>query len=144
MISASSDLAARFSTFEGEAFRLVLDDYSNSGNPAACQTFLAGEAKPADHNAAWLDTVRRATESGKRMVRVHILSCPLTPYLRHELGWGYLTNMTAGEEFHILDVTDRPNPCKACRTSGSSTAASGSSSTTTRTAPSPAPSSYRQ
>ncbi|MFJ4549166.1 DUF6879 family protein [Streptomyces sp. NPDC088817] len=111
MISASNDLAARFSTFQEEAFRLeTLDDYSNSGNPAAFRSFLAGEPKPADYNAGWLETVSKATESGKRMVRVHVLSRPLTPYLRYELSWGYQTNMTAGEEFHILDTTDRPNP----------------------------------
>ncbi|AOP49999.1 DUF6879 family protein [Streptomyces lydicus] len=111
MISASNDLAARFSTFQEEAFRLeTLDDYSNSGNPAAFRAFLAGEPKPADYNAGWLETVRTATESGKRMVRVHVLSRPLTPYLRYELSWGYQTNMMAGEEFHILDTTDRPNP----------------------------------
>lgn len=111
MFSASNDLAARFSTFQEEAFRLeTLDDYSNSGNPAAFRAFLAGETKPADYNADWLETVRKATESGKRMVRVHVLSRPLTPYLRYELSWGYQTNMTAGEEFHILDTTVRPNP----------------------------------
>ncbi|MEV7050903.1 DUF6879 family protein [Streptomyces anulatus] len=111
MISASNDLAARFSTFQEEAFRLeTLDDYSNSGNPAAFRSFLAGEPKPADYNAGWLETVSKATGSGKRMVRVHVLSRPLTPYLRYELGWGYLTNMTAGEEVHILDTTDCPNP----------------------------------
>ena len=66
MISASNDLAARFSTFQEEAFRLeTLDDYSNSGNPAAFRAFLAGETKPADYNAEWLETVRKATESGR-------------------------------------------------------------------------------
>ncbi|WP_030542474.1 DUF6879 family protein [Streptomyces albus] len=111
MISASDDLAARFSSFEVEAFRLeTLDDYGQSGNSDAYRAFLAGEPKPEGYNAAWLKTVRRATESGKRMLRVHVLSRPLTPYLRYELGWGYLTNMAAGEEFFILDTTDRPNP----------------------------------
>ncbi|MFJ4844176.1 MULTISPECIES: DUF6879 family protein [unclassified Streptomyces] len=111
MISASDNLAARFSSFESAAFRLeTLDDYGKSDDSAAYRAFLAGEPKPEDYNAAWLETVRRATESGKHMKRVHIVSRPLTPYLRYELGWGYLTNMTAGEEFFILDTTDRPNP----------------------------------
>lgn len=35
---------------------------------------------------------------------------PLSDYLRFELGWGYRKNMSGGEEFFILDVTDRPNP----------------------------------
>jgi hypothetical protein len=41
---------------------------------------------------------------------VHVLSRPLTPYLRFELGWGYRKNATGGEEFFILDTTDKPNP----------------------------------
>lgn len=44
------------------------------------------------------------------MYRVHILSRPLTDYLRFELSWGYHRNMTAGEEFFILDTTNRENP----------------------------------
>jgi hypothetical protein len=44
------------------------------------------------------------------MYRVHILSRPLTDYLRFELGWGYTRNAEAGEEFFILDTTEQPNP----------------------------------
>ncbi len=44
------------------------------------------------------------------MYRVHILSRPLTPYLRFELGWGYQRNAAAGEEFFILDTTEQGNP----------------------------------
>jgi hypothetical protein len=47
------------------------------------------------------------------MYRVHIVSRPLTDYLRYELGWGYVKNMTGGEEFFILDTTDKPNPLPA-------------------------------
>ncbi|GGY66443.1 hypothetical protein GCM10010300_07200 [Streptomyces olivaceoviridis] len=34
----------------------------------------------------------------------------LTDYLRFELSWGYRRNMTVGEEFFILDITERDNP----------------------------------
>jgi hypothetical protein len=108
---ASKTLGDLFDQFQREAFRLeTLDDYSRSGNVDAYQLFLDGQDKPADYNLDWLDEVRTHTGSGRRMYRVHVLQRPLTPYLRFELGWGYATNATAGEEFFILDVTDQPTP----------------------------------
>ncbi|MFF7010208.1 DUF6879 family protein [Streptomyces fimicarius] len=101
-----------FDDFEREAFRLeTLDDYGKSGGVEAYEAFLAGEPQPADYQTAdWMTTVGDAVRSGKRMYRVHILARPLTDYLRFELSWGYRRNMTAGEEFFILDVTDREHP----------------------------------
>ncbi|MCG6499120.1 DUF6879 family protein [Kitasatospora sp. A2-31] len=100
-----------FDDFQQEAFRLeTLDDYSKSGNVDAYQAFLAGESQPPGYNARWLAQVRRNTDAGRRMYRVHILTRPLTRYLQFELGWGYLTNATAGEEFFILDITEKSNP----------------------------------
>ncbi|MFF7992295.1 DUF6879 family protein [Kitasatospora xanthocidica] len=112
MTTSSRTLADWFSAFEREAFRLeTLDDYSQSGGVAAYHAFLAGEVQPDDYrNAAWVRTVADATRSGKRMYRVHVLSRPLTDYLRFELAWGYHRNMAAGEEFFILDTTDQENP----------------------------------
>ncbi|MEU7088296.1 DUF6879 family protein [Streptomyces achromogenes] len=110
--SSSRSLTDWFTAFEREAFRLeTLDDYSQSGGVEAYQAFLAQRAQPESYKtAAWLTTVGNATAVGKRMYRVHILSRPLTEYLRFELSWGYRRNMTAGEEFFILDATERPNP----------------------------------
>ncbi|MBQ0829569.1 DUF6879 family protein [Streptomyces tagetis] len=88
----------------------TLDDYGGSGNVDAYHAYLAGEPQPADYNAGWVEELRSHTEEGKRVYRVHVLSRPLTDYLRFELGWGYRKNMTGGEEFFILDVTDTPNP----------------------------------
>ena len=101
-----------FRSLEREAFRLeTLDDYSQSGGVDAYRAFLAGEPQPELYkSAAWVRTVRNATEAGKRMYRVHIVSRPLTDYLRFELGWGYVRNQEAGEEFYILDTTEQPNP----------------------------------
>ncbi|MFE3430040.1 DUF6879 family protein [Streptomyces sp. NPDC059171] len=111
MISSSSNLAERFKTFEREAFRLeILDEYNVPSSAENLRAFLAGEPQPADYNAGWVETVRAATQAGKRMYRVHIVSRPLTDYLRCELGWGYVKNMTGGEEFFILDTTEKPNP----------------------------------
>ncbi|MEV1092696.1 DUF6879 family protein [Streptomyces microflavus] len=111
MISLARSLGELFDIFEREAFRLeTLDDYSRSGSTDAYQAFIEGQNKPLDYNADWLDEVRSYVSSGRRLYRVHVLRRPLTPYLCFELGWGYITNATAGEEFFILDVTDRPNP----------------------------------
>ncbi|MEV6729361.1 DUF6879 family protein [Streptomyces sp. NPDC051364] len=108
---APKTLGELFETFTREAFRLeTLDDYSKSGNVDAYRAFLAGEPQPADYNEAWVSELRSHTSKGKRVYRVHILSRPLTPYLRFELGWGYRKNATGGEEFFILDTTEQPNP----------------------------------
>ncbi|MBT2482612.1 DUF6879 family protein [Streptomyces sp. ISL-94] len=100
-----------FSNFRRQAFRLeTLDDYSGSSDPEMIRAFLAGEDQPDNYNQEWADEVRGNIQAGKRMYRVHILSRPMTDYLRFELGWGYRKNAKAGEEFFILDTTDQPNP----------------------------------
>ncbi|MEU2791430.1 DUF6879 family protein [Streptomyces sp. NPDC007100] len=108
---STDEFGKLFTTFEREAFRLeTLDDYSGSSNPEMIRAFLAGEPQPAEYNQQWVDDVRANTEAGKRMYRVHVVSRPLTDYLRFELGWGYVKNQAAGEEFFILDTTDQENP----------------------------------
>jgi len=109
--TSSKNLGDLFDSFEHEAFRLeTLDDYSKSGSVDAYQAFLAGESQPDDYNTDWVEELRSHTNTGKRVYRVHVLSRPLTDYLRFELGWGYRKNMTGGEEFFILDVTGKNNP----------------------------------
>ncbi|WP_329560985.1 hypothetical protein OG711_27105 [Streptomyces uncialis] len=100
-----------FDGFQREAFRLeTRDDYSNSGSVEAYRLFLDGRPKPQGYNADWLDEVRVHVGAGRRVYRVHVVTRPLTSYLRFELGWGYATNATAGEEFFILDVTRLTDP----------------------------------
>ncbi|MFM9444437.1 DUF6879 family protein [Streptomyces acidiscabies] len=110
--SSSRTLGDFFGSFEREAFRLeTLDDYSQSGGVEAYHAFLAGEEQPESYRTAgWLTTVGSATRAGKRVYRVHVLSRPLTDYLRFELSWGYRRNMSAGEEFFILDTTENESP----------------------------------
>ncbi|KPC65952.1 DUF6879 family protein [Streptomyces chattanoogensis] len=111
MTSSSKTLGDLFDTFEREAFRLeTLDDYSNSVNVDAYRTFLSGAPQPQDYNSRWVAELRSHTSQGKRIYRVHIVTRPLTDYLKFELGWGYQKNMSGGEEFFILDVTEQPNP----------------------------------
>ncbi|MFF8955753.1 DUF6879 family protein [Streptomyces sp. NPDC014894] len=112
MATSSRTLSEWLKDFEREAFRLeTLDDYSRSGGVDAYQAFLAGKPQPEEYRTAgWLKTVGDAVRTGRRIYRVHVLARPLTDYLRFELSWGYRRNMTAGEEFFILDVTNRENP----------------------------------
>ncbi|MEU9193882.1 DUF6879 family protein [Streptomyces hundungensis] len=111
MTISTDEFGKLFQTFEREAFRLeTLDDYSGSSNPEMLRAFLAGEPQPAHYNQRWVEDVRASTQAGKRMYRVHVVTRPLTDYLQFELGWGYTKNQTAGEEFFILDVTNRENP----------------------------------
>ncbi|MDT0453922.1 DUF6879 family protein [Streptomyces hesseae] len=111
MNTSPDEFERLFVNFQREAFRLeTLDDYSGSSDPESQRAFHAGEPQPADYNQEWADEVRANVDAGKRMYRVHIMSRPLTGYLRFELGWGYRKNVLAGEEFFILDITERPNP----------------------------------
>ncbi|MGW2230540.1 DUF6879 family protein [Streptomyces formicae] len=111
MDSLPKTLGDLFDDFHQEAFRLeTLDDYSQSGSVDAYRLYLDGQPKPADYNQDWLEEVGAWVGAGRRIYRVHVLTRPLTPYLRFELGWGYATNATAGEEFFILDTTEQPNP----------------------------------
>ncbi|WP_406154315.1 hypothetical protein OG217_21535 [Streptomyces sp. NBC_01023] len=111
MISLAKSFGDLFDDFVHEAFRLeTLSDYSGSGNTDAYRAFVDGHPQPTDYNAEWLAEVRSHVASGRRLYRVHVLTRPLTPYLRFELGWGYVTNAAAGEEFFVLDLTDRSSP----------------------------------
>jgi hypothetical protein len=110
-MESSKSLGELFDTFQRDAFRLeTLADYSGSGSTDAYRAFLAGDPQPEDYNAEWVSELRSHTSKGKRIYRVHVLSRTLTPYLRFELGWGYQKNATGGEEFFILDTTEKPNP----------------------------------
>ncbi|MDI2126984.1 DUF6879 family protein [Yinghuangia seranimata] len=102
---------ALFDSFHREAFRLeTLDDYTGSSSAEYLRAYFAGEPMPEGYNAGWLAQVRGNTDAGRRMYRVHVVTRPLSDYLRYELDWGYRTNITAGEEFFILDLTEQPNP----------------------------------
>ena len=46
--------------------------------------------------------IKAAVEAGKVFQRVHVVTEPLTDYLRYELGWSYPPNIEAGEDIRIL------------------------------------------
>jgi hypothetical protein len=56
---------------------------------------------------AWVTEVRKAVAQGKQLARVHVLSHPLTTYLRFELA-SYPENIEAGEDVRIASVDEHP------------------------------------
>jgi hypothetical protein len=88
-------------------FRLeTLQSYGDSGEDPALAAFLAGQPHlitPAKHT--WTALVRDRRAAGCVMQRVHVVTEPITDYLRFELTWGYQPNVEAGEDIRIVAVT---------------------------------------
>jgi hypothetical protein len=98
--------AARFKTFRTEAWRLeVLPQYLVPQEAEELAAFKAGARFPGPYEDSWMDMVRT-----RNVGRVHIVTRPLSDYLRFEFERYYQHQAAAGEDIRILDVTDRPNP----------------------------------
>ncbi|MFD9593274.1 DUF6879 family protein [Kitasatospora sp. NPDC059973] len=59
--------------------------------------------------AWWLTRVRNYRATGRRIAQVHVLTRPLSDYLRYEFA-AYAYNVEAGEDIRILDLTGKENP----------------------------------
>ncbi|MGH3930353.1 MAG: DUF6879 family protein [Pseudonocardiaceae bacterium] len=103
------DFDAVFDRFRVSAFRLeTLPRYADDeGEEYAL--FLAGEQLPerSPRTVPWLRRVADTTAAGKHWQRVHVLSQPLTDYLRFELV-GYQANAEAGEHVRLADRGAHP------------------------------------
>lgn len=97
-------------TFEREAFRLeTLPVYRMPQEEETLRRFLAGEPLRTADKKGWLDRVSGHVAAGRTVSRVHVLTRPLSDYLRYEFEH-YRINITAGEDIRILDVTGSTNP----------------------------------
>jgi hypothetical protein len=89
-----------------DIFRLeTLQSYGNSGEDPALAAFESGEPHlitPAKRE--WTELVRDRTAAGCTMHRVHVVTEPISEYLRFELTWGYQPNVEAGERIGIVAV----------------------------------------
>ena len=98
-----------------EAWRLeTLPLYRVQQEEEAIRRFLAGAPVMRDATQPWFDRVMAYAAGGRRVGRVHIVTQPLTDYLRFEFEY-YRHNVEAGEAVRILDVTGRPNPLAGVR-----------------------------
>ncbi|MEU3233609.1 DUF6879 family protein [Nocardiopsis alba] len=98
-----------FDAFGDSAFRLeTLPVYGVASEDDEFRRFLAGEPRPDEElaDSPWLHRVRRFTASGRRVERVHVVTPPLSDYLRYEMEWGYDFNIVAGEDVRIIETRD--------------------------------------
>jgi hypothetical protein len=101
-VSFGADFAGLFDWFKVRAFRLeTLDRYAADYEEEAMRRFLAGEPVAPGIIAPWLDRVAAVTAAGRRMERVHVVTEPLSNYLRFEMD-GYRLTVAAGEDVQIL------------------------------------------
>ncbi|WP_018545198.1 DUF6879 family protein [Streptomyces sp. LaPpAH-108] len=102
---------AKFRDFRSEAWRLeTLPAYNVPQEADEIQRFRAGERiDPHTHSNDYTEDLKRVRSEGRSKGRVHIVTRPLSEYLRYEFMY-YLPHAWAGEDIRIMDVTDRPNP----------------------------------
>ncbi|ROO51253.1 hypothetical protein EDC02_6125 [Micromonospora sp. Llam0] len=101
-----------FRDFRYTAYRLeTLQRYDVSYEQDEFTRFLAGERRGEFPGiAAWCDTVRAAVSAGKRMHRVHVVTEPLSDYVRFECGWAYEHTVEAGEDVRLIVVAGNDWP----------------------------------
>lgn len=117
MLLAGEAWAARFERFTQEAWRLeTLPQYLMPQEEEEFAAFRAG-ARIAPENVAneYTDRLRRQAAERRVQGRVHVVTRPLSAYLRFEFHHYYKAHALAGEQIRILDVTDRPNPIEGAQ-----------------------------
>ena len=101
------------SLFRQRVFRLeTLDWYDAPNEHEPYARFLAGQPADLAWREPWKRLVRDIRASGRTMQRVHVVSEPVSDYIRFELLHVYPANVEAGEDVGILG---RQNACAACR-----------------------------
>jgi hypothetical protein len=79
----------------------TLDQYAAGYEEEAIRRFLAGKPPDPGFIGLWLERVAAATGAGRQMQRVHVVTEPLSDYLRYEMD-GYRLTVAAGEDAGIL------------------------------------------
>ncbi|MFD5751016.1 DUF6879 family protein [Streptomyces sp. NPDC127033] len=112
MLLAGEEWAARFEEFQREAWRLeTLPQYLMPQEEEAFEEFRQGNRiDPVIVSNEYTDRLRRQVVQGRTQGRVHVLTRPLSDYLRFEFHHYYKAHSLAGEKIRILDVTNRDNP----------------------------------
>lgn len=119
-----------FNAYERDAWRLETQPvYQMPEEEAEFAHFMATGEIPVADDDEWLVRLRHFRSTGRTIGRVHVLTRPLTDYLRFEMAF-YAYSSEAGEDIRILDLTDRENPGLPRRTSGCWTITSWTCATT--------------
>jgi hypothetical protein len=101
------EFAAKFHHFRYSVFRLeTLQVYRNSGEDEALAAFLSDGYVPVTAELqAWTEMLRSNRQAGRTQQRAHVVTEPLTDYVRFELT-GYAPNVEAGEDIRIIPVRE--------------------------------------
>lgn len=97
-----------FRQFRHSCFRLeTLQCYRGSGEDDSIRAFHAGQTpQPHPGKQEWMALVGAATRDGRTMQRVHVVTEPLTDYVRFEVTWSYAHSVSAGEDVRIIPVAE--------------------------------------
>jgi hypothetical protein len=99
-----------FDSYRQEAFRLeTLSAYAVSSEQSEYESYLAAGTLDIPEDDSWLVRVRNFRSTGRWIGRVHVITWPLTDYLRYEFAV-YQHTARAGEDVRILDLAERPDP----------------------------------
>ncbi|MDT0543823.1 MULTISPECIES: DUF6879 family protein [Streptomyces] len=116
MLLESEAWQAKFRDFQSEAWRLeTLPAYKVPQEEEGIRAYLAGERiDPHAYVNEYTEDLKRVRREGKSKGRVHIVTRPLSAYLRYEFMY-YRPHVWAGEDIRIMDVTGRENPLAGVR-----------------------------
>jgi hypothetical protein len=103
-VTSLEHLAQEFDRlFTRRVYRLeTLDWYDAANEREPFAAFRAGEHVDPAWRENWKRIVRDIRASGREMARVHVVTEPLTDYMRFTLLHGYPANVGAGEDVRIL------------------------------------------
>jgi uncharacterized protein DUF6879 len=92
--------------FRSQVYRLEsLDFYDAPNEREPLAAFRAGRPVDQAWRANWKRIAGAICDSGRQMARVHVVTEPLTDYLRFMMLHGYPANVGAGEDVRILART---------------------------------------
>lgn len=99
------EFAALFANITKSWFRLeTLQSYDVADEASQFEAFLAGEVTvPRDDSLNdWADMVGAHVAAGRVLQRVHIVTEPLSDYVKYEIAWGYPFTVAAGEDIRLV------------------------------------------
>ncbi|MCU1680471.1 MAG: hypothetical protein JWQ81_1210 [Amycolatopsis sp.] len=107
MSSDAEKISGLFQNFERSAFRLEMQQtYTIPSEQDRLKAFLAGGSQP-QRDLRWHGNVAAKIAEGKTMPRSKVVRRPLSDYTRFLFAWSVPENIRAGEEYRIVDLTDR-------------------------------------
>ncbi|MEU8891171.1 DUF6879 family protein [Streptomyces sp. NPDC048442] len=111
MLLDGDEWRRQFTEIKQEAWRLeTLPQYLVPQEAEDFAAFREGRPMTPYTSSSYTERVSRQCAEGKRNGRVHLVTQPLSDYLRFEFSRYYEVHARAGDDIRILDVTDRVNP----------------------------------